>query len=78
MQQCGDRTSIVAMLNRTYGEVPVTRALMGSVVIETLAGPTGSWTALRVDARGEACVVAFGDAFEVMEPANAPNDLPAS
>lgn len=76
--RCGERASLVAMLNQMHGEVPVTRALMGPVVIETLAGPSGSWTALRVHADGSACVIAFGEAFEVLEVTRAPNDLPAS
>ncbi|MBT5414236.1 MAG: hypothetical protein HOH66_03120 [Rhodospirillaceae bacterium] len=76
--RCGERASIVTMLNSTHGEVPVTRALMGPVVIETLAGPLGSWTALRVHADGSACIIAFGEAFRVLEPAPASNDLPSS
>jgi hypothetical protein len=72
--QCGGVADMLAGLTETYGETVRVSALMtgGDVMIIT-AAPGGGWTALRITADGQACILAAGEAFEVQE-AEPPGD----
>jgi hypothetical protein len=56
----------LAGLAATYGEAPRVSALMGPNVLIITAAPNGGWTAIEVKPNGESCIVAAGEAFEVM------------
>jgi hypothetical protein len=64
--QCAPVTDALAGLASNYAEAPRVSALMGSHVLIITVAETGGWTALEVKPNGEACVVAVGEAFEVM------------
>ena len=60
-------TDALAALQQRYGEVPRVSGLAsnGSLMIIT-AGEAGGWSVLLVTPDGQACMVASGDAFEVL------------
>ncbi len=65
--QCAPVAAALAGLATTYAEAPRVSALMGSHVLIITASEAGGWTALEVKPDGEACIVASGEAFEVMD-----------
>ena len=64
---CANVAEALAGLAANYGEAPRVTALMtgGNMLIIT-AAPGGGWTALEIKPGGEACIVAAGEAFEVV------------
>ena len=66
---CGKRDAIMDRLQAQYSEQPVAIGLDSKGgVMEVLAGPSGSWTIIRTNARGLTCFMATGVAFEEMVP----------
>ncbi|MEM1399014.1 MAG: hypothetical protein AAGF58_04000 [Pseudomonadota bacterium] len=66
---CGKRAMIMERLEAQYSEQPVAIGLDSKGgVMEMLAGPSGSWTIIRTNAKGLTCFMATGVAFEKMEP----------
>jgi hypothetical protein len=64
-QICERRDIIVASLTEKYGEAVQSIGLDKSGnLLEIFASVEGSWTALLTSPRGQACVVAAGEAFE--------------
>lgn len=66
---CGKHDKIIAQLEAKYGEVQKSIGLQrGRGVVEVYASvETGSWTIIVTDTRGIACLMAAGEAFEVIE-----------
>ncbi|MEO1188608.1 MAG: hypothetical protein AAFW60_06015 [Pseudomonadota bacterium] len=66
---CGKRDAIMERLEAQYEEQPVAIGLDSKGgVMEMLAGPSGSWTIIRTNAKGLTCFMATGVAFEKMSP----------
>ncbi len=64
-QICERRDIMVANLTEKYGEAVQSIGLDTSGnLLEIYASAEGSWTALLTSPRGQACVVAAGEAFE--------------
>ena len=63
---CGKRDSIIAQLEKKYGETRRSLGLQqGRGVIEVYASAeTGSWTILVTDTRGTSCLMAAGEAYQ--------------
>ena len=62
---CGERRAIIADLEKTYSEVPVSIGLeTNGSVIEVLASPSGSFTIILTQPNGLACVMAAGENWE--------------
>ena len=63
---CGVYDEVAAAL-RGHGEAPVFRGLdVRGFVAEAWASPTGEWTWISIAADGRACMVAAGEAAEVI------------
>ncbi len=64
---CGQRNTIVAQLEKKYGETRRSVGLQqGRGVVEIYASKdTGSWTILVTDTRGTSCLMAAGEAFQI-------------
>lgn len=64
---CIGLTDALAALQQRYGEVPRVSELAsnGSLMVIT-AGEAGGWSVLLVTPDGSACMVASGEAFEVL------------
>ncbi|SFJ32905.1 hypothetical protein [Albimonas pacifica] len=63
---CGAYADMAASL-RQHGEAPVFRGLdVRGFVAEAWASPAGGWTWISVGADGRACLVAAGEAAEVI------------
>ena len=64
---CGPREIIVSQLQDKYGEQRQGFGLQrGRGVLELYASQeTGSWTILVTDPRGQACLMATGEAFQL-------------
>ncbi len=59
---CGERRAIVANLEKTYSEAPVSIGLASNgSVIEVLASPSGSFTIILTQPDGFSCVMAAGE-----------------
>ena len=73
-RNCGPRDQVVQHLTESFGE---TRQSIGlgadNAVIEVFTSETGSWTITVTYPNGATCLVASGQAFEVLAEA-----LPAS
>lgn len=66
---CGKRDAIMDRLEAQYSEQPIAIGLDSKGgVMEMLAGPSGSWTIIRTNAKGLTCFMATGVAFEKMLP----------
>jgi len=64
-QICERREIMVANLTEKYGEAVQSIGLdTTGNLLEIYASDEGSWTALLTSPRGQACVVAAGEAFE--------------
>lgn len=62
---CGERTVVVANLNKNYSEVLVSMGLENTgSVIEVLAAPSGSFTILITQPNGLSCVMVAGENWE--------------
>jgi hypothetical protein len=64
---CGPVNDVLVGLQANFGESPMIRALMGSgeLLVMTVS-EDGVWTALVITADGTACIVASGEALEVV------------
>lgn len=64
---CGKRDSIIAQLQKKYGETRRSVGVQqGRGVVEIYASAeTGSWTILVTDTRGKSCLMAAGEAFQI-------------
>ncbi len=59
---CGERRAVVANLEKTYSEAPVSIGLASNgSVIEVLASPSGSFTIILTQPNGLSCVMAAGE-----------------
>ena len=59
---CGQRRAVIANLEKTYSEAPVSIGLASNgSVIEVLASPSGSFTIILTQPNGLACVMAAGE-----------------
>lgn len=64
---CGERSAVVASLEKTYSETPVSMGLArNGAVIEILASPSGSFTIILTLPDGLSCVMAAGENWENM------------
>jgi len=62
---CGERNKVVANLEKTYSETPVSMGLESNGgVIEILASPSGSFTIILTWPNGVSCVMAAGENWE--------------
>ena len=62
---CGERSTVVASLEKTYSETPVSMGLASNgAVIEILASPSGSFTIILTRPNGLSCVMAAGESWE--------------
>ncbi len=62
---CGERRAVVANLEKTYSEAPVSIGLASNgAVIEVLASPSGSFTIILTQPNGLSCVMASGENWE--------------
>lgn len=63
---CGKRESIIAQLEKKYGETRRSVGLQqGRGIVEIYASAeTGSWTILVTDTRGKSCLMAAGEAYQ--------------
>ncbi len=62
---CGERRAVVANLEKTYSEAPVSIGLASNgSVIEVLASPTGTFTIILTRPNGLSCVMAAGESWE--------------
>lgn len=65
--QCGPAVKILEALGKDYGEAPVVTGLMegNTMMITILANPAkGTWTALVIDTKGNACLTAAGKDYQ--------------
>jgi len=71
---CASLPDLMGGLAANFGEQPRVTALMGGSMLIITVAPTGGWTALEVQPDGTACIVAAGEAFEIMDaqPVGAP------
>ncbi len=71
---CGERGAIVASLEKTYSEAPVSVGLASNgAIIEIFASPTGTFTIILTQPNGLTCVMAAGEYWEDL-----PKRLPAA
>ncbi len=62
---CAERRAVVANLENTYSEAPVSMGLASNgSVIEVLASPSGSFTIILTQPNGLSCVMAAGESWE--------------
>jgi hypothetical protein len=62
---CGERGVVVANLEKTYSEAPVSIGLASNgSVIEVLASPSGTFTIILTQPNGLSCVMAAGENWE--------------
>ncbi len=62
---CGEHSTVVASLEKTYSEAPVSMGLASNgAVIEILASPSGSFTIILTQPNGLSCVMAAGESWE--------------
>ncbi len=71
---CGERDALVASLEKTFSEAPVSMGLgSNGAMIEVFASPSGSFTIILTRPNGLTCVMAVGENWE-----NLPKPLPAT
>ena len=62
---CGERKAIVASLEKTYSEAPISMGLgSNGAIIEILASPSGTFTIILTRPNGLTCVMAAGESWE--------------
>ena len=62
---CGERGAIVASLEKTYSEAPVSMGLgSNGTIIEVFASPSGTFTIILTRPDGMTCVMAAGENWE--------------
>lgn len=62
---CGEHEQIVASLEKTYSETPVSMGLASNgTVIEVLASSSGSFTIIVTRPSGLSCLMAAGESWE--------------
>ena len=62
---CGERSTVIASLEKTYSEVPVSMGLASNgAVIEIIASESGSFTIILTRPNGLSCVMAAGESWE--------------
>ncbi len=62
---CGERGAIVASLEKTYSEAPVSMGLgSNGTIIEVFASPSGTFTIILTRPNGLTCVMAAGENWE--------------
>ncbi len=62
---CGERSAVVATLEKTYSETPVSMGLASNgAIIEIFASPTGTFTIILTRPNGLTCVMAAGESWE--------------
>ena len=62
---CDERRAVLANLEKTYSEAPVSIGLASNgAVIEVLASPSGSFTIILTQPNGLSCVMAAGENWE--------------
>jgi hypothetical protein len=70
---CGDRDQILEGLRQAHDETPQALGLSGDGgVIEVLVSPEGGWTMLISYPRRPTCVVATGEAWQMLQLAGEP------
>ena len=70
---CGDRHQILERLEQAHEEKPQALGLSGDGgVIEVLVSPEGGWTMLITYPRRPTCVVATGEAWQMLQLAGQP------
>lgn len=70
---CGDRAQILASLQQAHEETPQALGLsVDGGVIEVLVSPEGGWTMLVTYPKRPTCVVAAGEAWQVLQVAGEP------
>jgi hypothetical protein len=70
---CGDRHQILERLEQAHEETPQALGLSGDGgVIEVLVSPEGGWTMLITYPRRPTCVVATGEAWQMLQFAGQP------
>jgi hypothetical protein len=70
---CGDRDQILEGLRQVHDEIPQALGLSGDGgVIEVLVSPQGGWTMLITYPRRLTCVVATGEAWQMLQLAGEP------
>ena len=74
LSACGPRKEVVAYLGQAFGEVPLSIALtdFGSL-LEVLVSPHGTWTMIVTTPRGQACVMASGQHWQVLDTRDRPS-----
>lgn len=66
--RCGARAPIIEHLADRYQERRRAIALAAdNSVVEIYAADTGSWTMLATSAEGQTCLIASGEAFELLQ-----------
>jgi hypothetical protein len=69
-RQCGPRDKVVERLASGYGESRQGIGLgSGNSVVEIFASETGSWTITVTNPHGVMCLIAAGQAFEMLAEA---------
>jgi len=64
---CGERSAVIASLEKTYSEIPVSMGLANNgAVIEILASPTGTFTIILTRPNGVTCVIETGEAWRIL------------
>ena len=70
---CGDRHQILGRLEQAHEETPQALGLSGDGgMIEVLVSPEGGWTMLITYPRRPTCVVATGEAWQMLQLAGQP------
>jgi hypothetical protein len=70
---CGNRDQILEGLRQVHDETPQALGLSGDGgVIEVLVSPEGGWTMLITYPRRPTCVVATGEAWQMLQLAGEP------
>jgi hypothetical protein len=64
--KCGDRTSLLKVLNEQYKESPRALGLSatGKAMFEVYTSKTGTWTIVMTTTTGVTCIMAAGHSWE--------------